>query len=260
MIFNNKKPLPGIIYATPFESKGLLSCFKEQKSYQLGKGLQYTLVTTDGHNIPRLFWVITTGYGPEKATIGLEQVMDRISLSEAVIGGATGALISGTPLGAIAVPKQLIDGTALKKSRYQGCLGDQNSCESPLRDRLVSKIKTEPANKNKKSCFQIIDKPMVTVTYAAINPDLRNRLFELSQAVCVDMETWCYGNVLRDRCCPFGVVRIVSDEFDEVLGVGRSRSSSDIVIKPVRRLTKDEFFLRLRRSGLLSGLIGLSAL
>ena len=132
-----------------------------------------------------------TGVGIRRARAGTSFVIQKFKPSLIVVGGFGGALSSDLDVGDIILGESVI---SLKKNEAKELYSDFSLTDE---DCVKGRILTESRFINE--------------------PDQKKKLFEASNALVVDMETWGVLEAARQSKTPVASVRAVSDESKEQL-------------------------------------------
>ena len=149
--------------------------------------LEYVLGDLYGQSI----LAAETGVGIRRARAGASFVIQKFKPSLIIFGGFGGALISDLNVGDIILGESVI---SLKKNETKELYSDFSLTNE---DFLKGRILTESRFINE--------------------PDQKKKLFEASNALVVDMETWGALEAARQSKTPVASVRAVSDESKEQL-------------------------------------------
>ncbi len=149
--------------------------------------LEYVLGNLDGQPIV----AAETGVGIRRARVGTSFVIQKFKPSLVVVGGFGGALSSDLNVGDIVLGESV---TSLKKNESQ-----ELYCDISLLDLDFKKG------------------PILTESRFINKPDQKKDLFEASNALVVDMETWGVSEAARQTKTPVISIRAVSDNYNERL-------------------------------------------
>ena len=148
---------------------------------------------------------VVTGMGQQKAKSGLERALKEIRPRRIIAVGLCGGLAPGEVIGSLAVPSSIV-----AQGKEAGII-----CETlpGLDHRGV----------------------LVTVPGPVTTPAAKADLRKATMADWVDMESYAWAEVARERGIPFAVMRVVVDSWDEFLpNLGSPRSWSSALSLPQR--------------------------
>jgi adenosylhomocysteine nucleosidase len=178
------------ITATPYEAKMVLRrVFPDMKLRPSDSRLFYLWTSVE-----KGVACAVTGMGPERASRGLEAVLNSIGTVRAVVGiGVAGGLAKSARSGAVVLPTRVL---------FQG---REETPTEWLRMSLASQIEGTPLRSLLTSRDLICSVVEKAAAHAATG------------AEAVDMESGAWGNVSRSKGIPWAILRTVLDSAEEAL-------------------------------------------
>jgi adenosylhomocysteine nucleosidase len=159
-----------------------------------------------GRHGGRVYRLVLTGIGPEKADAAARAVFSQEAAALAVSTGFAGALLPAAVVGDVIVATSVVSG------RFDGIWRQSGSpmiCEERV-GRSVQAAATEMG-------VEVRSGPVVSLSTVVCRAVDKQDLGRLTGAVALDMESAAIGNVAQSHGIPFAVVRTVSDAANEDL-------------------------------------------
>jgi len=190
-----------ICYAFPLahEAELLLKHCKEKESFSID-GLHCTL----GNLGSRRVLIALVGMGEAQAADNMATVFQYFRLKAVVLAGYGGALVAPLKLGQVVVSANFTSEAVLGFLRLLSGFDFASFCTT---DELVA------------------------------TPEQRDACARASEGQVADMETEAVANVVSERQVPFLAVRVISDEYSQILPTGALAAGFDAVkgqAKPFR--------------------------
>lgn len=154
----------------------------------------------------RVYWLVSTGIGPQAATAAASAVLHRHTAALAISAGFSGALMPAAAVGDVIVATSVVSGT------FDGAW-TQPEVPMVCDDSVLRAVQSAAAAiRLPVRCGPVVS--LATVVCRAVD---KQNISRLTSAIALDMESAAIGKVAREHGVPFAVVRTVSDVADEDL-------------------------------------------
>ncbi len=195
------KPSICILGAVRQEISGLKSRMHVEEQIRLGKSDLWRGTLEDQPVI-----LVRTGIGKKNAVASLAGVMDRFPLGMILSIGYAGGLNPDLDVGDLLIADKILDGVGQPSP-------PTSSASWAIDSALVDRAMAVPVGQKAKAT----QGQLLTVDQVVADPEEKQKLYNQSGAMAVEMETSALVQLAQEKAIPFLSIRAISDTANEEL-------------------------------------------
>ncbi len=232
----------GLICALDVEVQGIKSLMENPQVFKKA-AMEYYSGTIDGFEVV----CVECGVGKVNAAMSTQVMIDQFNPELIINSGIAGALSRDISVGDIVIANDCVqhdmDGTEMGDPPGQIWYHDEKRVDIPA-DRLLADLL-------EKACAVLTDTKVVRGRIATGDAFLskrhrRQKVKDMFNAIACEMEGGAVGQVCYRNSVPFGVIRCISDDFDEYRFVDYMKLREEAASKSIKVI---EEVIRLRKAG-----------